>query len=563
MILAGIFVAPLSAAAQILPSVSIPSAAPVTGLREQGLYVTAPVVLDGAPLFRIAALAKTTASGLPIDTRVLLVENALAQLLAVDPDRGVTVYDPKTLKVSVVRDGSQYALQATDAQHAAAVTIVTVTSNDARVYGLSEHDLAIQWEQALQPALVSSLQKREPANIRSNLYRVLRGAVALVAITLVLMLPLLWMRGRLRDLTRVVDERHESIQRDRNAAAGHPAEPTANQQRRTLALLMRAVGPEQRLRRLHLVRGFLVWTIVLLWAAAVTYALLLFPQTTAIGQFIVQAAGRIVFVWIVAGVVDRGLELTLMYVVDAYGRQGTTSEERARRVLRGPTITRAVGGFKTAVIFFIALLVSLSVLQIPIASVVTIGGIAALAIGFAAQSLVRDLLNGLLVLFEDQYVVGDYVMVGDYNGVVENLTLRIVQLRDMRGYVITIPHSAVSQVVNASRNWARLDYRIAVDPGADLKRALEVLRATLEEIGAEDDWRDAVLEPVEWLGVEEIRRDGIVLRSATRTAPLRQFELHRAVNERVLRAFEKAEIALGVDPLGVPTPAINASPNPL
>lgn len=559
----GLFAAPLSAAAQMLPSVAIPTSAPVTGLRQQGLYVTAPVVLDGVPLFRIAALANTTGAELPIDTRVLLVENALAQLLAVDPDRGSTVYDPHTLKVAVVRAGSQYALQATDGRHAAPVTIVTITSNDARVYGLSEHDVALQWQQTLQPALIAALQKREPQNIRRNLLRVARGGGLLAIVTLAGLLAWGAMRRRIARLHALVDERQESIDRDRDAAADRAGADPGRERRRMLALLLRAAGPEQRLRRWQTASSVLVWTLVLLWASGSTYALLLFPQTTSVGHFVLTAAGRIVFVWIVAALLDRVLELLLVHFADAYARRAPNGEERARRVLRGPTITRAVGGFKTAAIVFIALLVTLSALQIPIASVVTIGGIAALAVGFAAQSLVRDVLNGLLVLFEDQYVVGDYVMIGDYNGLVENLTLRIVQLRDMRGYLVTIPHSAVSQVVNASRNWARLDYRIAIDPGADVAKALGTLRASLESLASDSTWHDAILDAVEWIGVEAVRNNGIVLRATMRTAPLRQFEVHRAVNERVLLAFVQDGIVLGVDPMGVPVPAPSASPNPL
>lgn len=552
---------PAVARAQVLPSVALPTAGPVSGLEQQGLYVTAPVVLDGAPLFRIAALAKPIGDEIPIDTRVLLVENSLAQLIASDPDRHTTVYDPKTFHVAVDREGSQYAIEAADARHTTPLTIVTVTSNDARVNAMGEYGVAQQWQGILQHALTRALEKRQPQNIRENLGLVARGSAALIALTLVVVVVWLWLQRNARHLERVVQERQQNAERDR-AQAPASAE-VAEQRRRTLALLMRARGPEQRLHRSRTLASALLWGIALIWAAAITYALLLFPQTTAIGRFVMHAAGRIVFVWIIAGIVDRLAELSLVHFANAYARQGITSEERARRALRGPTITRAIGGFKTAVIFFIALLVTLSALQIPIASVVTIGGIAALAVGFAAQSLVRDMLNGLLVLVEDHYVVGDYVMIGEYNGIVENLTLRVVQLRDLRGYVITIPHSVVNQVVNASRNWARLDYRIAIDPKADLKLAIDTLRKTLEELEADDAWRDAIIDPVEWIGVEDVRNNGIVLRSVTKTAPLRQFDLHRVVNERVARAFDERGIALGADPVGSPTPAPNASPNPL
>ncbi|HET9031020.1 MAG TPA: mechanosensitive ion channel family protein, partial [Candidatus Aquilonibacter sp.] len=380
---------------------------------------------------------------------------------------------------------------------------------------------------------------------------------------LLLLAVLVVMRRRIRTLKRQADERQQSMQSNLEEASGHSGDEAEHSRRRALALGMRAAQPEQRIARLSALSGIVIWLIVVLWVGGITWSLLLFPQTTAVGQFIMSALGRILAVWLVAGIVDRLLQLAIVHFADLYAHHGTTSEERARHALRAPTISRAIGGFKTAMIFFVAVLATLSQLQIPIASVVTIGGIAALAIGFAAQAVVRDVLNGLLVLTEDQYVVGDYVMIGDYNGIVENLTLRVVQLRDTRGYLITIPHSAVVQVVNASRNWARIDYRIAVDPAADVKKAVDVLRNTLEEIGCSDAWRDAVIEPVEWVGVEYVANNGIVLRASIRTAPLRQFDLRRVINAEVADAFRDAGIVIGVDPIGNPVPPVQGSPNPL
>jgi small conductance mechanosensitive channel len=201
-------------------------------------------------------------------------------------------------------------------------------------------------------------------------------------------------------------------------------------------------------------------------------------------------------------------------------------------------------------------------LNIPIASVVTIGGVAALAIGFAAQSIVKDVLGGLLVLLEDQYVVGDYVLIGEYNGLVEHLTLRMLQVRDSSGRLITIPHSSVTQVVNASRGWSRVDYRVPVGPGVDPDKALGILKATIESIHKEETWSHAILVPIEWMGVETIGQSGIVLRASIRTAPLRQFELRRYINKCVLQAFAAEGVPLGIDPQGmfVPTPTQSADP---
>jgi small conductance mechanosensitive channel len=118
-------------------------------------------------------------------------------------------------------------------------------------------------------------------------------------------------------------------------------------------------------------------------------------------------------------------------------------------------------------------------------------------------------------------------------------------------------------VVNASRNWARIDYRIAIDPGADLAKAIGVLRDTIEGLAHDPNWRDAILQPVEWIGVDRVQSSGVVLRASVRTAPLRQFDVRREINARVFEAYKQAGIALGVDPLTPPVPAAQGSPNPI
>jgi len=491
----------IPARAQLVPGLTASPAA------HQPVFETAPVVVDGSQVFRITALANPPPGATSIAERVFLIGGAIAQVLATDPDRNTTLYDPATFKISVVPEGNEYALLATDERHRNGLPIVTVTAEDARHNNVTSAELAQQWKTLLQTALVAALERREPAAIHRNTALIVRVAVVLVVLT-------------------------------------------------AIGLFL------FRLLRSRVASAAIAWAIALIWLGAITYGLLLFPQTVTYGQFIVRCAVRVSLVWIAAVLLDVLLGIAIHHAARAWALIGVAPGEQARYLLRAPTMSKALGGFKRFVVFFTATLVSLSALQIPIASVVTIGGIAALAIGFAAQTLVRDFLNGLLVLFEDQYVVGDFVMIGEYNGIVERLTLRVVQIRDSKGNLITIPHSTVAQVVNSSRSWSRIDYRVSIDPGADARKALRVLRETIEDLKKDDAWRDAMIVPVEWIGVEGISRNGVVLRAVTRTAPLRQFELRREINLRALEAFAQAGISLGNDPSAPFVTAPQASPDP-
>jgi small-conductance mechanosensitive channel len=499
----------LPAGAQALPNLPQPSAsanAAVPGLQQHGLFVTAPVTVDGAQIFRIATLI---GNGEGIAERILVVEGAIAEVLAQSRD-GTTTYSPGSFKIVTYKEGAYEVLGAVDARHPTPLPIVSVTNVDAQYARLPANVVAQQWQSALEPALIAALERRQPGHIRRSTHSVVLSSIILAAVTISALLILWFGRGR--------------------ASVRRLTEPV-------------------------------LWILAIAWVAHFIWALLLFPQTSAWGNQALHAAYQIAGIWIAAFVVNAVVGVLISRFTYAYARRGR-ADDRARHMLRAPTIAGALGGFKRFVIIFVAALATLSALQIPIASVVTIGGIAAVAVGFAAQSLVRDFLNGLLVLFEDQYVVGDYVMIGEYNGIVENLSLRIVQIRDGRGNLITIPHSSVSQVVNASRDWSRIDYRVAVDPQADVTKAIAALRSTIEALANDEAWQDAILDATEWIGVETIAKGGIVLRASIRTSPMRQFDVRRVLNERVLAAFAAAGISIGTDPLTPPSPPPNASPDP-
>ena len=213
--------------------------------------------------------------------------------------------------------------------------------------------------------------------------------------------------------------------------------------------------------------------------------------------------------------------------------------------MRVPTISHAIRTIKWLALIFLAGLTILTQIGVPIGSVVTIGGIAALGLSFAAQSFVRDFVNGFLVLLEDQYVVGDYISIAPYSGIVEELSLRMVQIRDSGGDLVTIPHGSVTTVVNKSRNWSRIDFRVPVDPEADIPKAMQLVQTSIEKLAAEPEWQGAIRLPLEFIGIDQLSKDWIIIRAAVKTGPLRQFEGRREINARVQHAFAEAGIHLG------------------
>jgi small conductance mechanosensitive channel len=405
--------------------------------------------------------------------------------------------------------------------------------------------LAAQWQGVLQNALAQALRKRQPAAERRNADIVLRVAVALAVASLLASALVATLRRRIGRLEEEAATHVHALQDEQSRPAPDRAD-AHRRRRRFLTLALRAADPIERLAFYRALAAALLWSLLLAWLGAVMWALFLFPKTTPLAHSLLRGIAGVAAIWIVTGLLNRLLDVAIARGAKVWhASQAATADDRTRQILRIPTIVHALAGFKTFVLVFMAALATLSQVGFPISSVVTIGGVAALAISFAAQNFIRDFVGGFLVLFEDHYVVGDFITVNAYSGLVENLNLRMVQIRNGAGDLITIPHSAVTNVVNQSRNWSRVDYRVPVDPSADVPKAIALVRVAFEELAKDEAWREAVLDPLEWIGVDALSRDWVVIRASMKTAPLRQFELRRQLNARVRSAFAAAGIGFG------------------
>ena len=169
-----------------------------------------------------------------------------------------------------------------------------------------------------------------------------------------------------------------------------------------------------------------------------------------------------------------------------------------------------------------------------------------LSISLAAQSLIKDIINGSLILFEDQFGIGDVISVEGQTGTVESLNLRITQLRNTEGCLITIPNSQIGIIQNLSKDWSQVDLSIKVATDTDLTEALTLLKSTAANLAADPDWQQMILEPPDLLGVETVDHMGISLRLLLKTQPLKQWPVARELRRRLKEAFEEANITIGV-----------------
>jgi len=241
----------------------------------------------------------------------------------------------------------------------------------------------------------------------------------------------------------------------------------------------------------------------------------------------------------------------------------------ARRVQRAQTIGVVLRSVVGIVVWTVALLTCLGELGINLAPLLAGAGIAGIAIGFGAQTLVRDFLSGLFMLLEDQFGVGDVIDLGPASGTVEGVSLRTTRIRDVEGVVWHVPNGEITRVGNKSQQWSRALLDIAVAYDTDLTTAMRVIKETADELSRDTDWSPVILSEPEVWGVEDLGASSMVIRLVVQTRPLEQWGVARELRARIKRAFDAAGIEIPFpqqtvtyrsQPPGRPGPEVDAGP---
>lgn len=208
-----------------------------------------------------------------------------------------------------------------------------------------------------------------------------------------------------------------------------------------------------------------------------------------------------------------------------------------RRRQRAAAIGSVLKSMVSVIVFTIAFLMILDLFGFNLAPVLTSLGIVGLALGFGAQTLVKDLIAGLFMLLEDQYGVGDVIDTGEAIGVVESVGLRTVTIRDARGVVWYVRNGEIIRVGNKSQGWAQLMIDVPIG-FASVEEATSVLRQAVDEYAADPMHTAEFLEAPQVLGIEQITVDGAVIRVTCRTTSDKQWDVQRELRRRITEALE-------------------------
>ncbi|QTE30448.1 mechanosensitive ion channel family protein [Pengzhenrongella sicca] len=218
----------------------------------------------------------------------------------------------------------------------------------------------------------------------------------------------------------------------------------------------------------------------------------------------------------------------------------------ARRAQRAQTMGSALSSAATFLVGALVIVLILGILNVDVGPLLASAGVVGVALGFGAQTLVKDFLAGISMLAEDQYGVGDVVDVGEASGVVEQVGLRVTQIRSLNGTLWYVRNGEILRVGNMTQGWSRAVVEVRVLADQDVPRVQELLLQAAAEVAADADLGPALLDDAEVAGIEDLTAEGAMLRLLVKTAPSLQWDVARALRARIrlLLAAEGIDLAL-------------------
>lgn len=308
--------------------------------------------------------------------------------------------------------------------------------------------------------------------------------------------------------------------------------------------LLRALGGYVRRPLLTALRVLWVLVVAVSWLAVATHVAYLpsVPFLFDLGQDIVggfrNSAGQVLVI--------LALALIAWNLIGSFSRRVVPEEEFSRRTVRVQTLKGVVESTLKVTVVVLVLIAGLQALGVNASSLLAGVSVLGLAVGFGAQSLIKDVFTGFFILLEDQYGVGDVITVntGQLTGNVERLNLRLTVLRALDGTVHIIPNGQIQTVSVSSKDWSRVVATVDVTYTANVNDALRVLEGVSRDLYADPEWRGLFLDEPEIQGVTQLAPDGVTLRALFKVQPKSQYALGREFNRRIKIAMDRAGIEI-------------------
>ncbi|MBG1262040.1 mechanosensitive ion channel family protein [Nostoc commune] len=513
MAIAVVSVPKATAQIPLLPQLQAPSS---VSNDSNNRLVTGWIYLDGRRLFQIAA-SRTNFPERSEDIQKKL-QKISQNYIQSPPNTAVNVNIPKVNQLPVIYVNGQY--------------LMTITSEDAGLREVDTWTSANQIAESLQEDLQQAKQERQTQ------FLIDQGKIA-AGIGLAMIVTswgvYSWQRRSKNDVVYPL-----ASQPPRGPLSPAAAQPITTQ-----------LNQQQHRHIQEVKRRLFQLTQAGIWGGGSFFILGLFPYTRPFQVVILTAAqfplrlgvvflGTYVAIRLIYALIDR---FTTTLISSGALLTPESSERLQLRVSTFSGVTKSIATGICVGVGFLLALVSLGIDIVPLLAGASLVGV---AVSLASQNLIKDAINGFLIILEDQYALGDVITVGDVGGLVENLNLRMTQVRDSEGRLITIPNSEIKVVANLSSRWSRADLTIPIAYQADIEKALKLIESIGFEMDKDPQWERQILETPQVLGIDQFGDRGLIIRVWIKTQPLKQWDVAREFRRRLKVALDHAGISISV-----------------
>jgi moderate conductance mechanosensitive channel len=246
--------------------------------------------------------------------------------------------------------------------------------------------------------------------------------------------------------------------------------------------------------------------------------------------------------WVILRAIKRATDVAVQRAKDRRPQTQDTQLQAVRHAARTATMGSLLRSITNVVICVLAVLTIMAAMDIPLAPLLASAGIGGIALGFGAQTLVKDYLSGIFMIVEDQYGVGDLIDAGEVTGTVEDVGLRVTRLRDASGQVWYVRNGEITRIGNQTQGWSTAIVDVPVDPDEDSVKVIEVLGRVCAEVHADPELATLLLEEPRVVGVQSVDAGRMIIRIVAKTHPNEHFVVQRAILDRELQALREAGI---------------------
>lgn len=259
-----------------------------------------------------------------------------------------------------------------------------------------------------------------------------------------------------------------------------------------------------------------------------------------VGNWFFSTGLRIVLIAIITLILIKVVKVLSGRLAALFARQKVDVEAKKR----ANTLASVIRHLATVAILAVAFITVLGELGVEIGPVLAAAGIVGLAVGFGAQNLVKDVINGFFILLEDQIRVGDVVQIAGKGGVVERVNLKMTVLRDLAGNAHYVPNGSIDLVTNMTKDYSRYVFDIGVAYREDVDEVMQVIREVDQELRDDPDFGPDILEPMDIMGLDQFADSALVIKARTKTRPVRQWRVAREFNRRLKKRFDERNIEI-------------------